>query len=214
MFDKVIELFDNYYRLADQLSGTDLNRDLAMEVRDRLVLMNDVIRRVIAAQQRLEASIARSQEAFRSHIVQLEEAGVPYESAPAPEGVRATPEQLTQYQQAWRDIELFTEMFYHLGHRVRVIIRHKVQPLPHLGSFEASGVRDVRNHLLEHPESKDSQVFARSFGAGGANGPVVKSIRETGHEEVWPDQGLFFNAREFDLNLRQSINDGIVKLSA
>ena len=105
-------------------------------------------------------------------------------------------------------------MFYHLAHRARIIVRHKTRPLPLLEGFEAPGVRDVRNHLLEHPESSDSQVFTRSFGAGGTDGPVVKSVRETGQESIWPDHGLFANAREFDENLKRTLSNAIAKLSA
>ena len=49
MFDEAIELLGRYYRLADNAQVEGFHRDLAMEVNDRLVLMNDVLRRVTAA---------------------------------------------------------------------------------------------------------------------------------------------------------------------
>lgn len=97
-----------------------------------------------------------------------------------------------------KPLETLTESFYWLAARTRSVIRR----LPRLERFEAAGVRNVRNHLLEHPERKDSGVVITSFASGGPVGPVLKGVRYGHQTEVWPDRGLFVNASEFATNLR------------
>jgi hypothetical protein len=83
--------------------------------------------------------------------------------------------------------------------------------MPELNSFEAAGVRDVRNHLIEHPEGRGSQVLSQSFAFGGPNGPIVKALRDTS-ETAHPDAGLYANAREFAVNLESTLQRGIASL--
>ncbi|WP_428492630.1 hypothetical protein [Rhodopila sp.] len=98
-------------------------------------------------------------------------------------------------------LQFFTEAFYCFAARTRFIIRQ----LPKLENFEATGVRNVRNHLLEHPEGKSSGVLITSFGYGGRNGPVVKGLRYDHQVDLWPDPGLFVNAVEFAESLKNRL---------
>ena len=85
-------------------------------------------------------------------------------------------------------MELFTESFYWVAHRGAVAIRQ----LPGLRSFEATGVRDVRNNVLEHPEKRHG-VPALAFGWGSPSnsGPTIATA-------TWNyDKGLYVNAIEF-----------------
>lgn len=92
------------------------------------------------------------------------------------------------------EIEMFTESFYSLAGRMRTALRSG--SLPGLQSFECEGARNVRNKLLEHPEGKDSRVFGQSFGIGGEEGPILKVEREDDQEAIFPDAGLWANAKE------------------
>jgi hypothetical protein len=109
----------------------------------------------------------------------------------------------SNYQKAFADrletsdqIELHTESFYWIAHRTGTAIRS----MPGLSSFEAIGVRNVRNHLLEHVEKRGgSSNVGIGWGAGvgldgvivGGNGPTIAAII------AGKDRGLYPNALEF-----------------
>ena len=72
------------------------------------------------------------------------------------------------------EMEIFVEGFYYLAWRLRNVI----QRLPGLKKFESQGVLNVRNHLIEHPEKKDSGVIHGCMSSGNKEtGPVLKSTR-------------------------------------
>jgi hypothetical protein len=91
------------------------------------------------------------------------------------------------------EIELLAECFYYVAFRAQRLIAS----LPELGGFEAIGVRDVRNHLIEHPERKDSGVVNRGFQFGADRGPVLRAVRLDTDPKDWQDPGLYANAMEF-----------------
>ena len=89
--------------------------------------------------------------------------------------------------------ELFTEAFYYFAFRARqLIVKEK---FPGLKTFKCDGVRDARNHLLEH-----SKIALQSFGSGHG-GPTLKPARYERQTIKHHDQGLFVNAEEFRRNL-------------
>ena len=100
------------------------------------------------------------------------------------------------------EVRFFTESFYYFGWRAREILRS----LPGLGSVDGLGLRNVRNHLLEHPE-KQSKVFVESFIAGGPEGPVLKGLRLSHQADLFPDSGLYVNAAEFFLNVTSKLQE-------
>jgi hypothetical protein len=109
------------------------------------------------------------------------------------------------------EIELYTESFYYLAGRMRTALRKG--SLPGLRSFECPGARDVRNKLLEHPEGNDSRVFGQSFGVGGEEGPRLKVEREGDQEAVFPDAGLWANAKEIKDEFERLL-DGVLSTEA
>ena len=98
-------------------------------------------------------------------------------------------------------IEVLTESFYWVAHRALLV----TLSLPGLRGFRADGIRDVRNHLLAHPESANSGVVSTSSGFSFAAGPQVKPVRSDPQAKVWVDAGLFANALEFSANLNRSV---------
>ncbi len=102
-------------------------------------------------------------------------------------------------QKMQRKLERDTAIFYYTAARVRTIVQSL---LPGLSSFECEGVRNVRNHLLEHPERKDSGISPDTFSYSKNQGPVVKGMRING-ETHWMDKGLVHNSNEFVRNLTQ-----------
>lgn len=104
----------------------------------------------------------------------------------------------TKYDQELVDklleLDVYCEAFYYTAFRVYKI--HEELKI----KFLCVGVRDVRNHLIEHPE-----VLSQSIGTGNVgNGPTIKNARQQGavpkkkdEIEVFQDKGLFINYEEF-----------------
>jgi len=104
-------------------------------------------------------------------------------------------------------LEIYTESFYHFSFRVRDLLR---KYHPRFSSFEARGVRDVRNHLIIHPEGKkDSAKLFSTFGftVEPDVGPKIKGY--IGPKEAAEDKGLFSNALEFNDNLSKLLRSVI-----
>ena len=202
-FDDTIDLFDRYYRAADQAQLAGFNRDLGCEVRERLEQLRWLEDEIRSLHRQAQAIFQRVADAMDAHAERLNREGLSHEEQPAPAEVKMTPEEIEQDRSVGLRLKLFTESFYYIAFRVQSILRHKEEPLPGLRSFKCPGVRDVRNHLLEHPDGRDSRVFLQSLSCGGPNGPALKTVRPRGQENVHRDAGLFPNAEEFRRNLER-----------
>jgi hypothetical protein len=98
------------------------------------------------------------------------------------------------------ELRLSTEAFYYFAQRFVKILNC----LPHLKTFDAPGVRNVRNRLLEHPE-----VTQQDWGYAARTGPALKSAapRPAGKENVPSDPGLFVNAAELRDRLERRLGE-------
>ena len=108
------------------------------------------------------------------------------------------------------ELELQSECFYWVANRARSILKQ----MPGLSSFEALGIRNVRNNLIEHPERPSSNIMISSFGYGMPQGPVLKALRYSHQTEIFPDAGLFVNAVEFFTAVETSATRAVENLSA
>ena len=118
---------------------------------------------------------------------------------------------LQTYENVLFKLELYAECFYFVTWRICSILQHKTHNiLAYLNTFEAKGVCDVRNQLIEHPE-KESQIFMQSFMCGGDEGPVLKNARPVGDEFQIRDKGLWVNAGEFKDNLEKLLRAALEK---
>jgi hypothetical protein len=97
------------------------------------------------------------------------------------------------------EMKVLTEAFYYKAFRVRTVLR--MLPSPALRGFECEAIRDVRNHLLEHPEGRASGVITGGFAFGGGVGPALKHGRPTRMPEVFADSGLYANADQYRCSL-------------
>jgi hypothetical protein len=92
------------------------------------------------------------------------------------------------------ELGLQAEAFYYLAHRAAKCIQYAA------GSkkFSPTGVRDVRNHLIEHP-----RALHWDFQYHKPEGVVMKPFREATDARlaVLKDAGLFLNAEEFARDL-------------
>lgn len=208
MFARCIEVFDEYYRAADAKRVQGFSAPLGCEVRERLQQMDWLLGQIRPREDELNAITTEAGARLKEHVGRVKAEGLSYEDTPMP------PESQMSRDEGYRsialmfEIQLHVECFYYFAARARSIIRG----MPQLKSFEAAGVRNVRNHLIEHPEGRTSQVLSRSFGFGGANGPVVKALRES-TETAHPDAGLFANAQEFADNLAGTLVSAMCALA-
>lgn len=211
-FQSTIDLFDEYYRGADRIKLAGFNRDLAVELRERLEQLGWLVDQIRALEERSEAAMTRAKLAFSAHVERLKREGLDFEKQPVPEDAKVTREEARDSIDAQFQMKLYSESFYYLAGRARALLRNKDEPLPGLGGFESRGVRDVRNHLLEHPEGSASRIFIASWAWGGPQGPVMKSIRYAGQEDLFRDAGLYVNASEFIGQLEMLLGAALRKM--
>lgn len=106
------------------------------------------------------------------------------------------------------DAELFilTEWFYYTAWRLREIAHPKTCGLPGLCGFEAVGVREVRNHILQHPENYDLNRQVQSTAVDDTAGPMLGVAYWTPPAKPFRDRGLYNNALEFATNLKKKLS--------
>ena len=201
MFESVIEKFEKYLDKKESETPVKFNLHLAMEVKKRLEQLDYLYKKIMDKHSRCMRLAWREQSRLEPLMQRVREVGGSIT-------VQKSDDRL-EIDKLMFEIELLTESFYYLAHRVRTLLTHKSKPLPELSRFECKGARDVRNKLLEHPE-KDGGVFLQSFGVGGDKGPTLKVKRPAGQEMIFPDAGLKANATEIKNNLERLLEKAII----
>jgi hypothetical protein len=188
IFATAIECWDQYCAMYHQSEG--YHQDLAAEVKERLRMLDFILKRVPVLEVTSNDPIRRLQRETSTHMAMIE-AGIKPANEPLPIG-NFLKDFTTHLDIVCVEIRILTEAFYHSAWRIREIARGG---MPKLSSFECKGVRTVRNHLIEHPE-KQSKSFAQSFLFDGGQGPLLKSQPGSESKE-FQDQGLYPNTDEF-----------------
>lgn len=155
-----------------QSPNPDFSEDHASEVEHRLWRMTRMIEKINSLQVRLRSFGGGLEELRRN---------------------------MEEYWNIQHDIEDLTEAYYYCAGRTRGVLKRSI---PSLSNFECPGIRDVRNHLLEHPETHGAPILVSRI-MGGPEGPIVKPTSQG--TESFQDPGLFINAREFVDNLAQQL---------
>jgi hypothetical protein len=179
---------DEYYRACDR-AFNGVHNELGVEARKRIgqmIWLLSEIGRLLSVAEEAQAQERELLVLLRSQQITQDEW---HERMRSPGLAQAS----ATLAGVFEPLETLTESFYWIAARARAVIRE----LPHLSNFEAEGVRNTRNKLLEHPKKKDSGVFITSFAWGADHGPVIKGLRYESQTEIWPDKGLFINATEF-----------------
>lgn len=189
IFDEAVAKLDEHYVICDKIYDGEFN-ELGIEARRRILQMHFLVEKIAA----LSNENTKKMEEFNERM---------FRNFPNPPDVpeEEQREYLSFSIRTNDEIVLLTESYYWIAGRNRSVIRL----LPGLSSFEAAGVRNVRNHLIEHPEKGASGVTHFSFASGGPNGPIVKGCRSDREPDKWQDAGLFTNNREFLEALIKSI---------
>ncbi|MEI2718954.1 MAG: hypothetical protein V9E87_02245 [Gemmatimonadales bacterium] len=191
------DLLGEYYTKAEQADLAGFNRQVGGEIKERLTQLDYLYSRAMTASDRIAEIGARSHGVLRHYAEQGRRPAVDAAPFAFPPAAQFTPEERQEFEEAVFQAHLYAECFYFIAGRVRQALRNKNPPLPGLETFEAVGARDVRNHLLEHPEGASSRVFSQTFSCGGPMGPVLKSGRWN-TEGAFPDSGLVANATQMN----------------
>jgi hypothetical protein len=212
MFEEIRELWKGYrISHSEDWPPPDIRADLAAEVENRLEqldLLLDFLDRAIAATRSDPETSRRETEEFLREATRYQRGELTEEEYRA--FIMSRPMQVVP-RRVWSEIRLFTEAFYFFAWRIHEIL-DAVGPraLPGIGRFSASGIRTVRNLLLEHPEHGDEPLYIQSLVVTD-DGPVlkttsfmIKSNRSVADPES-VDRGLFRNAEEFRDAMRRNI---------
>jgi hypothetical protein len=198
MFKSSYDLLNSYCNRLKEKGLDAVEPAFQTEASQRLQQMGFIIDRIRKLSQRTQHSDLMAQ-ARHEHLMQR--------VAPHLRDLQAHDGMLERLQQTMPmlvnelEIKVLTEAFYYCASRARDV----VQMLPGLKKFEAKGVRDVRNWLLEHPEKDASRVIEDGFSFSLENGPVIKGVRRADKVDVFPDRGLYVNANEFATQLEQRL---------
>ena len=200
MFESTVELLDRLCTKLATENATGVNNELVQEDEEKAVAVGPPVEVGSSGRGTRGEQHQPCREAFIRHVDNVFWSGLDIEAVPQPEDTRATREEAAIHRSSIFDLELFTECFYYISHRLLTLLR-KSKPIPGLESVMFRGANYVRNKLLEHVEGKDSLVFNQSLAWGKENGPVLKAARWAGQEHVFPDKGLYVNAAEIKDNL-------------
>ena len=178
---------DAFNRYVDVIAARKLqyNPELADEVKERLeFLFFSILEITKLAATHMEKHSERMEKLSRGTV---------------------DPSLFSDSQPLFFRIKFYTEALYTHAFRVMDILRHKSQPLPGLSGFKAPGVRDVRNHLLVHPEGGSSKIFSQSFQWGPETGSIIKPRRSQEEIGRHNDLGLVHNMSEFLGNFTNTV---------
>jgi hypothetical protein len=109
LFQSTIALFDRYYRAVDSTRARGFNRELGIELRERLQQMDWLVSRVQELEQRADNATARSQGVFRSHVQRIQREALDYEAEPVPRDIQLTSTEAADMLSAEFEIKLHTE---------------------------------------------------------------------------------------------------------
>ena len=193
-FASSVAMFDDFLVRAHKKHGAELHSELAYEASERLRQMQFLLDRIAAINAHTQSGKPLSSDDLQ---LKLE----PPTATPGEDNGK-------HIREAMFVVRAHTESFYYLAFRFWKILKMKPikaggRGIPLLGSFECPGVRDVRNHLLEHPDGPDSQIFTQTFDLGTHEGPRLKVHTDFGPPPKHNDAGLFVNAAEFKANLQK-----------
>jgi hypothetical protein len=123
-FRSTIDLFDRHYRAMDAQNAPGFNRDLGVEVRERLQQLDWLLDRVQQLEARADGAMERSRSAFVEHVERVERENLDYKKLPQPDAVTMTQEEVRTMHDAEFEIKPYTEAFYYLAGRVHTLLKN------------------------------------------------------------------------------------------
>ena len=110
-------------------------------------------------------------------------------------------------------MRMLAEAFYYFAFRIRRIVRGNEFPFPGFKSFESVGARDVRNHLIEHPEGGASRVLNQTWSWTPDSGPALKTARHEWESSDFVDKGFAANSTEYCIAFGECLDRGLAELN-
>lgn len=213
MFDRAIELFDEYYRRMDALTYPNFNKPAGVEMRRRLQQLDWLLRSVADREARLEAFHKPVAAAGDAHRADLERRGLAWDQAAGSEEMSRAMADYAKHIYLMDEAKTLTECFYYIAHRALVLVKAaKPAMLPLIGDVGFIGVSRVRNRLLEHYEPDGRLVVGDSFAMGSERGPVLRAVTQEGIEQV-QDPGLRVNAAELATELERRLTAALDRIA-
>lgn len=199
-FSETIDLYENYYKINNNplhIKPEGFSISYTLEGIEKLYQLDFLCRKIFEYEEILLNKIIGRNEIFRAYVDFHRDRNMEINSSPE----YHTIQQIEKDLHLDFEIKLYCEAFYYIAFRIRNIIRYSYG----LGkSFECSGVRNVRNILIEHPEKFRYKIHNNSFESGGKDGPKINPSRNE-NDHTFRDPGLFINAEEFKKNLGNTL---------
>lgn len=189
MHSELVDKFRKYIALLAQAEGetNQARNDLASEAVERLNQLAFISEQLQVTDKQFGTVLMVSRTNEQGEI----------------EHYNAAPERDEQLRFTMR---LLTESYYYFAFRLRQLVRNDIHPFRGLSKFDCIGVRDVRNHLIEHPEGASSRIFNRTFSWTKETGMQLKTGRHPEEKKTFSDPGFIFNSNEFNQNLSLALD--------
>jgi hypothetical protein len=147
---------ERYFTEVIRAQGETIKAELWMEAEERLGQLDFLIHRITELQNRIADAQRRMREAIQLNFDN--NSGDKARLFSSPE--HAESERLSALRNDLIfELKLLAEAFYYFAARLIKILQH----FPHLKNFDPLGVRNVRNHLIEHPDKASSGVTQRKL---------------------------------------------------
>jgi hypothetical protein len=203
-FAETIALVERYYWKHRRAAtpGFDLHRTL--EIRLRLRQLSFLYEHIIFEQDKAMAVFERARGPCPDDEIRMFVITPLSEPVDPDDGAYKAPSQFGGPDR----LQLYAEAFYYIAHRILALIRQSPSGLPGLQSFNAEGIRRVRNNLLEHAHQQGGAVVP-SFSVSSAAGVRLRPVVLEDEEDRYIDAGLPANAQEFRENLNRSLTAAV-----
>jgi hypothetical protein len=209
MNEDTISAFSHYCQLiSPRFAPEQFNRPAAGEMDRRLKDLDYLLDVVGERERRLKDitdrvhNTSREATVAQSHLEPEEWTG----------DFDISPEELASIRLEQNETRIFTEAFYYFAARIISLIRHdKPRMFPGLtvGQLGSTGVRRVRDTLLEHYAPTIRLAVSESWGRLGIYGPTMRTVQ--GERKQHDDKGLYANAREFRDELDRRIAAAVAR---
>lgn len=213
MFEDVAEAWKEYVTSrAPTWDGDDPRGDLSSEVGERLEQLDLILDHLHVAITAIQGDPQENQRYMEETLrdMQLLDEGLIDDEEFERRRIAASPRRGKEDLRAWKEVRLFTEMFYFIAWRLVQVLRRRGDfQFSGLGKIKAKSVSLIRNQLLEHPEHAGPSGHFQQHLVVTDDGPVLKTATAvfrigTGQivaAEESKDKGLFVAARELHQEL-------------
>ena len=206
-FDSTIKLLDTYQAKLGGTPPPNYNGDLLSETRERLRMLSILYSKVCELHDKAVSS-SQNLSLSSSELFEDTPECIKHKRIPTKEEFNEMHMHFIEHQGFVLEMKMYAESFYYFAARIRKILIDKKAPLPLLNKFEAPGIRNVRNLIIEHP----GDLIIPSCCYGGAEGPKLKVAHYSGQKNVEKDRGFFVNVSEFKETLERLLNNAISEL--